>query len=202
MAPRKYDLGKRAESVEETKRRIIDATFELHNEQGVAATTLPEVAQRADVALGTVYRYFPTVDDLVVGCSGHVMAMLQPPRPQIFNGVDSVAERVRILVRERFAMYERGARQIEVARCEQDRVAALRGLVQQDAWQHADLVREAMRRFGRRARIVNQAVALTDFYVWWAFANNGVSTQQAAEIIAVAVLATITGASAQKESRP
>ena len=202
MAPRKYDLGKRAESVEETKRRIIDATFELHNEQGVAATTLPEVAQRADVALGTVYRYFPTIDDLVAGCSGQVMSMLLPPGPEIFAGVEPVAKRVGILVRERFAMYERGARQIEVARCEQGRVAALRVWVRQDALQHVDLVREAMRPVGRRRHIINQAVALTDFYVWRAFANNGVPTQQAAEIIAVAVLATITGASAQKESRP
>src|SRR5205085_4166854 len=186
MAPRKYDLGKRAESVEETKRRIIDATFELHNEQGVAATTLPEVAQRADVALGTVYRYFPTIDDLVAGCSSHVMSMLRPPSPEIFERAASLEARVDILVGERFAMYERGARQIEVARCEQDRVAALRGWVQQDAQQHAALVGEALRPARTRRRIANEVVALTDFYVWRAFANSGVPTRQAADIIAVA----------------
>ena len=74
--------------------------------------------------------------------------------------------------------------------------------MRQDALQHAELVREAMRRVRRRAHIVNQAVALTDFYVWRAFANSGVPTRQAADIITVAVLATIAGASAQKEGRP
>jgi AcrR family transcriptional regulator len=63
MAPRKYDLGKRAEAVEETRRRIIQATFELHGEKGVVATSMQDVAERADVALRTVYYHYPTVDD-------------------------------------------------------------------------------------------------------------------------------------------
>jgi len=67
MAPRKYQLRKRSEAVEETRRRIIDATFELHNEKGVLATSMQDVAERSDVALRTVYNHYPTVDDLVEG---------------------------------------------------------------------------------------------------------------------------------------
>ena len=61
--PRKYDLGRRAAAAEQTRRRIVDATVALHAEQGIVATTYKDIAQRADVGVGTVYNHFPTVDD-------------------------------------------------------------------------------------------------------------------------------------------
>lgn len=200
MAPRGYDLGKRAESVAETKRRILAATLALHNEQGVSATTLPEVARRADVALGTVYKHFPTVDDLVTACGGHVMALIKPPGPDIFVGIEALPDRIGKLVHELFAMYERGARQIAVARCEQDEVPALKAFVQQDARGHEQLLRLALGQHRLAAPELRAALALTDFYVWKAFSEKRVPTQQAAEMITAAVLANITGASARKET--
>jgi AcrR family transcriptional regulator len=38
MSPRKYDMTKRRAAVEQTRRRIIEATMELHGEQGVRST--------------------------------------------------------------------------------------------------------------------------------------------------------------------
>jgi AcrR family transcriptional regulator len=58
MTPRPYRLGRRAESAEETLRRIVRATYTLHCEQGVAATTMKQIARRADVSVGTVYHHF------------------------------------------------------------------------------------------------------------------------------------------------
>ena len=43
----------------EARRRIFDAAFELFLEKGFAATTVEEIATRADVAKGTVFNYFP-----------------------------------------------------------------------------------------------------------------------------------------------
>src|SRR5437667_321820 len=54
MAPRRYSLGKRAQAVEDTRRRIVDATFDLHNEKGVLNTSMQDVAERADVAPRTI----------------------------------------------------------------------------------------------------------------------------------------------------
>jgi len=65
MAPRKYTLGKRSESIEDMRRRIVDATVELHSEKGVLATSMQDVAERANVALRTVYNHYPTIEDLV-----------------------------------------------------------------------------------------------------------------------------------------
>jgi TetR/AcrR family transcriptional repressor of nem operon len=47
------------------RERLIAAAQTLVHEQGVPATTLAEVAQRADVPPGNVYYYFKTKEDLI-----------------------------------------------------------------------------------------------------------------------------------------
>src|SRR3712207_8561349 len=66
---RKYDMKKRAELQRETRRRIVDATVELHRIQGPAHTTIKEIAQRAGVNRLTVYNHFPDIADLLRACS-------------------------------------------------------------------------------------------------------------------------------------
>ena len=51
------DVGKRE--------RLIESAKALMHEQGVHATTLADIAARANVPLGNVYYYFKTKDDLV-----------------------------------------------------------------------------------------------------------------------------------------
>lgn len=191
MAPRKYELKRRAESVEETRRRIIDATFDLHSEKGVLATSMQDVAERADVALRTVYNHYPTVDDLVAGCAKKVIALLARPTPAIFSGLETYEERVRRLVHELFAMYERGAVMISVARCEQDEVPGLAEYVANEEALRKELVREALRPFRPRSRTVREIVALTDFYTWKAFAQQNLSTRQAADVICRSLVAQV-----------
>ena len=79
MKPRTYQLGRRAESAEETRRRLVQATFELHSEQGIAATSMKQIADRAGVGVGTVYHHFATLDDTVMACGQMVMATYPPP---------------------------------------------------------------------------------------------------------------------------
>jgi len=43
----------------ETKRRILDVAVALFLEEGYEATTVEEIAERADVGKGTVFNYFP-----------------------------------------------------------------------------------------------------------------------------------------------
>ena len=183
MAPRKYTLGKRLEAVEETRRRIVDATFELHNEKGVVATSMQDVAERADVALRTVYNHYPTIDDLVAGCTKKVIALLLPPTPAIFDGLSTLQERVLRLVRELFAMYERGSLQIGVARREQSEVAGLADYVANERAMREALVGEALRPFDVPRRVVKETMALTDFYVWKAFDDQDLTTRQAVDVV-------------------
>lgn len=53
---------------------IIEAALELFIANGFAATKLSEVAQRAGVVKGTLYRYFDTKDDLFRAAVRHLLA--------------------------------------------------------------------------------------------------------------------------------
>ncbi|HEX9065980.1 MAG TPA: cholesterol catabolism transcriptional regulator KstR [Streptosporangiaceae bacterium] len=50
----------------ERRKRILDATLALASKGGYDAVQMREVAERADVALGTLYRYFPSKIHLLV----------------------------------------------------------------------------------------------------------------------------------------
>ncbi len=52
------------------RKRILDATYELASEGGFDAVQMRSVAERADVALGTLYRYFPSKIHLLVSALG------------------------------------------------------------------------------------------------------------------------------------
>ena len=58
------DLGSTAQR--ERRRRILDATVALASKGGFDAVQMRAVAERADVALGTLYRYFPSKIHLLV----------------------------------------------------------------------------------------------------------------------------------------
>jgi AcrR family transcriptional regulator len=58
------DLGSTAQR--ERRQRILDATYALAREGGYDAVQMRAVADQADVALGTLYRYFPSKVHLLV----------------------------------------------------------------------------------------------------------------------------------------
>ena len=50
----------------DTASRILDAAFACFGDQGLGRTTMEDVARRAGITRQTVYRYFPSKDDLVM----------------------------------------------------------------------------------------------------------------------------------------
>ncbi len=198
MTPRRYKLGKRTALKEQTRHRIVEATFELHGEQGVVATSMQDVADRADVALHTVYRYFPRIDDLVKGCAQRVDEHMAPPSPDVVVGITERDERVRVFVSEIFAMHERGADLIGMARCQQAEVPALAAALEAWAQHHELFAREALRPAKTTAQMRREILALTDYFAWKAFAEHGISTQRSAAIVAESVLMRLTSTSIPK----
>jgi TetR/AcrR family transcriptional regulator, cholesterol catabolism regulator len=63
-APAEADLGSAAQR--DRRKRILDATLALASKGGYEAVQMRAVAERADVALGTLYRYFPSKIHLLV----------------------------------------------------------------------------------------------------------------------------------------
>jgi AcrR family transcriptional regulator len=58
------ELGSAAQR--DRRRRILDSTIELASKGGFDAVQMRAVAEKADVALGTLYRYFPSKIHLLV----------------------------------------------------------------------------------------------------------------------------------------
>jgi AcrR family transcriptional regulator len=91
MSPRRYQMGKRREQVDESRRRVLDAARALLREGGsYTAFTVDAVAKRADVARATVYYQFGTktglleavCDDLAeVGQMSGLAGAFTDPRP-------------------------------------------------------------------------------------------------------------------------
>lgn len=53
------EVSRRERKKEETKERILKAAFDLFRRRGVEATTVEEICEKADVAKGTFFNYFP-----------------------------------------------------------------------------------------------------------------------------------------------
>jgi len=89
------------------RERVLEAAMQLATEGGYDAVQMRDVAARADVALGTLYRYFASKDQLLVECLGAFARELQrglgtnPPRGA------SPADRVIDVLRRAMAPLER-----------------------------------------------------------------------------------------------
>ncbi len=187
MTPRRYRMEGRSAAVEETRRRIIGATMSLHVEKGILGTSWEDIAHRADVALATVYRHFPTLNELVPACGEGVKAKIRPPRPEaaaeIFSGAQSVIGRIERLVRELFNFYERGTPHLELIRRERALVPALDVEASRMESDLKALVREALRPADPDEQTIQVVGALTDFSVWKSLVDRGVSKEKGALIV-------------------
>src|SRR3954449_12861839 len=91
---RTYELKRRAERQEETRRRIVEAAVELHTTLGPSRTTVQAIAEKADVTRPTVYAHFPDACSLLEACSGHVRATVPPPDPTPWQAIADPSERL------------------------------------------------------------------------------------------------------------
>jgi AcrR family transcriptional regulator len=186
LAPRKYDMDKRKAAVEETRQRILEATLALHSEKGIFGTSWQDIAKRADVSVGTVYKHFPPLEELVPACGELMYAITRPPSledaPQIFAGANSLEERLERLVSELFDFYERGASYIETD-FQERQLPAVREWEAYMRATIAGLVREALIPAGPDERTVQAVSALLDFYTFKSFLDREIPKEQAAKTI-------------------
>lgn len=179
---RTYRLGRRGEAAEETRRRVVQATFDLHAEQGIAETTMAQIAERAGVSVGTVYHHFPTYADAIEACGAFASATVPAPTEEIFEGAQTRRERIARLARALFDYYRRLPALASVRR---DRhLADVLG-------RFADEEVRARRALSARAAAVDVkdkraafVAALVDFDSFQALTREGFSVREAAEKIA------------------
>jgi AcrR family transcriptional regulator len=183
MAPRQYVMDRRTAAAEATRLRVIEAASALHGERGAVATRWADIAERADVALGTVYRYFPSYNELIPACTSHGLARLRPPTREIFEGATTLAGRLTVLVRESFGFWERASPWIRHSECDRRAIPAVEAFSHHQEGLFEGLVRAALGPLARRRRVVDATVTLSGFSSWAAFHERGVSTAEAAALV-------------------
>jgi AcrR family transcriptional regulator len=184
---RKYELKARAEAQQATRARIAAAAAALHEEVGVAKTTVADIARRAGVQRLTVYNHFPDLEALLPACSAHWLA--EHPRPDLGPALalEDPAERLRAVLTSLYDWYRKGAPM-------QRRVFGERGTVAElDAWmaQSTDPVLAGLAAglsAGFNGPDTHALVALAlDFWTWQRLDREGLDDAAAAELMTGAV---------------
>jgi AcrR family transcriptional regulator len=188
MTPRKYKMTKRAAAIEATRDRIVEATVAAHRDLGIQATSWDEIAQRAGVGVGTVYRHFRSLDELLPACGELVARTLAlPDRKQLsglFDGARSTRQRIDRLVGEVFDLYERGAPFVENIRREREELPDLERWHREIEEVLDALTREALQPAEPDERGIAVVRALIDLSTWSAFKERGLTSEQTVQTIA------------------
>ncbi len=181
---RKYSMDRRSTTVDETRRRIVEATMALHDEKGILGTSMQDIAARADVALGTVYRHFPSIEDLVPACGGRNMELNPPPTRPIFADLTTRADRVRALIAAYYAHYAYNPRMFEVGLAEAPKLPVLAAFMEEGVAHLQRLVAEAVAPAPPESDVFKLAVALCSFWSWQALTQAGFESNAAARLAA------------------
>jgi AcrR family transcriptional regulator len=191
---RKYELKARAESQRETRDRIARVAAELHEEKGVARTTVAEIARRAGVTRLTVYNHFADLSELIPACAAHYMA--QHPLPDL-GGVLALAgrdERVRVSLARMYAWYRETEPMFGKLFSDRSTVPELDRFMEQNLdrilAELADGLAAPSAGRGRPAQRRDALIRLAlDFWTWRRLSREGLDDEAAAELMAAAIAA-------------
>lgn len=185
---RKYRKRRRAELEEETRLRITEAAVHLHGTVGPAHTSISAIADRAGVQRATVYRHFPTDDDLFAACSGHWIAAHPPPDFTGWATLTDPDERLRRALAETYAWYRPNSQMFANVRRDADLVAAMRVPAERTAQMYAAmvdaLVRGRPQRGSSRRRIEAAIGHALAFETWRSLTEQqGLTDDEAVEMM-------------------
>jgi AcrR family transcriptional regulator len=186
---RKYELKRRAERQEETRRRIVEAAVELHRTKGPARTSLSDIARLAGVQRHTLYRHFPDERSLFLACSGHFADANPRPDPSAWCEIADPEARLRRGLDELYEYYERAGdmltsvlRDAEVHEITRE-VNALRAASVMQA------TRDALAEGFEGPRALAALDLALDFRAWRRLSASGLSRGEIVETMVRAVLA-------------
>jgi AcrR family transcriptional regulator len=207
MTTRTYELKRRAERQEETRKRIVAAAVELHTTLGPSRTTVQAIAEKAGVTRPTVYAHFPDAHALFQACSGHVRATTPPPDPTLWHSIADPGERLETALRELYGYYERLEPLLENVQ----RDAAVMPLVaEMNAYrvrylgEIRDLLLRAWPARGKARTRVRRAIGhALEFRTWQSLVRRqGCATDEAVQLmVALACAAGSVNASAKAKTR-
>jgi AcrR family transcriptional regulator len=189
---REYRLSKRAELMEDTRRRIIEAAVDLHGTVGPAGTTISGIAARAGVTRVTVYRHFPDEDSLFGACSAHWFSQQRVPDPESWAAIDDPATRVRAGLADLYRFYRQGEPMLLRIRRDLEVVPESRRQAMRQASEHQrDVLLAAFGSSPRRQRLRAVLGHALSFWTWHSLCtDNGLSNRAAVDLMTGLVLTT------------
>lgn len=193
---RRYRKRRRAEQEDEMRRRITEATVDLHGSVGPARTTFSAVAEKAGVQRATVYRYFPDEQSLFNACSAHWIVEHPLPDLEQWAKVRDPDERLRTALEEMYAWFERGAYMVEKTTRDEPLVPALQPSMEAFAMWFGmatdTLVRGRPERGGRRRRVRAVIAHALSFTTWRSLVQEQGLAQEDAVDLMVALVAAVS----------
>lgn len=121
--------------------------MELHAEKGAVATNWEDIAHRAGVAPATVYRHFPSLEELIPACARTVFDAIsiitEEQVEQIYAGAGSPWQKLERYIRGTCDCYARGDGWLHAARREADLIPAMNRAVEVQDKSNVVLVRAA-----------------------------------------------------------
>jgi AcrR family transcriptional regulator len=192
---RRYELKARAESQRETRDRIAQATAELHEEKGVAHTTVAEIARRAGVTRLTVYNHFAGLSELLPACAAHYERLHPMPDFGPSLARPDAAERVRGVLTGLYGWYRETEPMYGKLFSDRASVPELDRFLAENADRMlADLADDLSEPFARRdgnAERLRALIRLTlDFWTWDRLAREGLADDAAAADLMAAAVAS------------
>jgi AcrR family transcriptional regulator len=106
-------MKRRAESQQQTRRRITESAVELHGTLGPSRTSMSAVAALAGVRRSTLYRHFPDEAALFDACTAHWSASNPPPDLAAWARVDDPDERMAMALGELYVFYRQTEAMLE-----------------------------------------------------------------------------------------
>ena len=174
---RRYQLRKRADAMEATRRRITEAAVELHGTLGPARTTMTAVAARAGVQRQTVYRHFADEQELLTACSGHFAARHPWPDAGRWQAIADPVERLGAGLDELYAWYETTAEMWTNVLRDETLVPAVGPTLEPFRAYLDDAAHVLAAGWGargrRRAMLLAAARHAVDFHTWRSLARDG-----------------------------
>ncbi len=79
-------------NIAEKKKRLMETGFRLFSEKGIEAVSMSEIADASGIPRASIYRYFPTKQDLVVAISAWMWdGLIQERLSTVYDGKDTGA---------------------------------------------------------------------------------------------------------------
>jgi len=88
------ELSRRERKKEETRRRIFESAIALFREKGFETTTVDEITERADVARGTFFNYFPRKESVLAYLSEERVALAEENAAALLDDPASAREKL------------------------------------------------------------------------------------------------------------